>query len=849
MIDAKLAQNSFNGGIWSPILQGRTDFAKHGSAVRRLENFIVWPHGPAEYRPGFKYIAGTKTNSAVSRLIPFEFSVTQAYMIEAGNLYLRFYKDQEQILDGVSPYEIVSPYATADLAELKWCQSADVLYLFHPDYNIRKLSRTGHTSWTIAEINWDPGPMSEQAIEPAATLTLGAVTGTGITLTSGASVFLEGDVGRLITSGVGRASITAFTSGTVVTADIIDDFSAVGPIASGSWSMSGSPNAELTPDIQEPAGAICTLTSSGETETAIDLLTAAGTDWTASGSGTDEYYIPLGSSLYSAVEPDKVYEDSIELVQGTLGSLGISQWAFGDNDGLGADTIYIRLSDGTDPDTKNADLEYIQKSSVADGDDLFRSSDVGKFIRINSGVVKITAYTSATVVKGEILKVLSSVDESTSWTLESEMWTDANGYPRTGTFFEERLMLAGSEEFPETVWGSVVGDYENHSPGIDDSDAVQFSILGRKVNVIRWIEPADYLIIGTVGSEWRLGPEDTGDPLTPLNVVAKQTTTKGCKDITPITVDGSTLFVQRAGRKIRELTFDFAKGESGGYVAPDLTQLAENITEGGITKFAYQQEPFSTVWATVDDGNLIGLTYLRNEDVVGWHEHPLTGTDIVEDVAVIPGTGYDEVWIIAKRTVNGSTVRYVECMQKIFTDSAATYKSNLGLNAFFVDSGVTYNGVSTSTITGLSHLEGETVVVLADGAVQKSKTVASGQITIDKASTVVHVGLLYTGLLKTLRIDANLQDGTAQGREKRIIDLFVRVKDSGVFKVGRDEDNLDTIQDPEIALIYGQAYPLFSGDLRTRYEGEYDRKAQLFIVQDKPMPLTIQSIYPEVEIQ
>jgi len=739
---AKLGQSNFTGGIFSDILDGQTDFAKYDVSVKRLENFVIWPHGPVSFRPGFKFVAETKTSSSVSTLIPFEFSVTQAYIIEAGSTYARFYKDKDQIELAGNPYEITTPYAASDVSTLKYTQSADVLYLFHQSYPSAKLSRTGDTSWTHANINWNPPPMSEQDVSPSETLTLGAVTGTGVTFTAGGNVFLAGDVGRLITSGVGRASITAYVGATQVTCDIIDDFAAVGPIASGSWVMKGSPNASLTPSAKEPKGAIVTLTSTT---------------------------------------------------------------------------------------------------------DLFRSTDVGKYVRINSGVVRLTSFTSAKVVKGEILKVLNSVTASTAWTLETAMLSATNGYGRAGTFFDDRLMVAGSTANPETVWGSVVGDYENHTPGIDDSDAVQFTLRGRKVNLIRWIEPRDYLMIGTVGSEWRLGPEDIGSPLTPLNVVAKQVTTKVVADIMPVTVDGSTLFVQRNGRKIRELAFDFAKGESGGYTAPDLTQLAKDLTVGGINDIAYQQEPFQTLWVAVTGGNLIGLTYLREQNVIAWHEHPMDNGE-VESLATIPGDGYDEVWAIIKRTINGSTVRYVEVMEKVFEDSAATYASNKGLNAFFVDSGITYNGVSTTTITGLDHLEGEEVAVLADGAIQSNKTVSSGQITLSKAATVVHVGLPYTGTLQTLRIDAQLQDGTAQSREKRIIDMFVRVLNSGVFKAGRDEDNLDTVQDPEISLVYGDPYPLYKGDLRTRFEDDYNRDAQLFIVQDKPMPLTIQSIYPEVEI-
>jgi len=850
MIDARLAQNSFNGGIWSPILVGRTDFAKHGSAVRRMENFIVWPHGPAEYRPGFKYIAKADSDWVNARLIPFEFSVTQAYIIEAGHKYFRFYKDQAQIEASAGvPYEVVTPYEYGDLPELKWCQSADVLYLFHPDYATRKLSRTAHDAWTLQEITWAPGPMSVQAYLPAATLTLSAVSGADVTFTASASVFLGGDVGRLIVSGIGRASIVSVTSGTVVVCNIFDSFLAVGPIASGSWSMKGSPYAELTPSIIEPVGGICTLTAGAALSGQISIQHYQASWWTASGSGTNEYYLLDSADPYYATEPDDVYINGVAATSGTVGSLVGVGGGGGDNDTLGYDTIYVRLFGFTDPDLVAVLDGYLKREDATVLPDVFRSGDVGKLVRINSGLVRITNYLSSRSVEGEIITVLTTLDLSTDWTLETLMWSAANGYPRDGTFFEERLILAGSDGFPETVWGSVVGDYENHAPGINDSDAIQVTIIGQKVNIIRWVEPGEYLIVGTTGGEWRVGPEDTGTAMTPLNIVAKQTTSKGCADIPPITVDGSTLFVQRVARKIRELTFDFAKGERGGYSAPDLTQLAEHLTVGGITSFAYQQEPFSTIWCAVEGRNLIGLTYLRSEDVIGWHEHPMTGTDEVEDVAVIPGTDYDEVWCVIKRTVAAATVRYVECMQKVFTDTAAEYKANKGLNAFFVDSGETYNGVETSTITDLERLAGEEVSILADGAYQENQTVNDqGEIDLDPAASVVHIGLPYTGLIQTLRIDTQLPDGTAQAKEKQITNLFVRVKDSAVFKCGRDEDNLDTIQDPDITLVDGDPYPLFSGDLDARYEGEYGKKGQLFIVQDKPMPLTIQSVYPDTEI-
>jgi hypothetical protein len=786
----------------------------------------------------------------VSQLLPFEFSAEIAYVLEFGDEYIRFYKDQAQIEDGGSPYEIASPYAAADLAALKYCQSADVLYLFHPSYPPLKVSRTADTAWTATTINFRPPPTYEQAVLPATTLTLSAVTGAGITFTAGAGSFQSGDIGRLIVSGAGRASIVDFTSDTIVLCDIIDDFAAVGPIASGSWEMQGSPVGSLLPSIVGPVGAITTLTSTGTSDTIVNLLESPNDHWTISASGSNEYYLDNAAPFYSAVKPVKMLEDDEELIEGLLGSLGLKQWAFGDNDALGYSTIYIRLSDEADPDSKAAaDESYVKKSTGTTTTDLFRSTDVGKYVRLYNGFIKITSYTSALEVKGEIRKELTvsdpdSIIATSNWTLESVMWSAANGYPSCGVFFENRLFVAGSPTFSETFWGSATGDYENFTPGTDDADAVQFTLAGRQVSIIRWLEPKDYLIIGCVGGEWRVGADDSGTAITPTNVTAKERDTTGCANTLPVTVDDATLFVQREQRQIRELSYQF---EVDGYKAPDLAILSEHITESGILGLTYQQNPLSVVWSYRADGKFLGMTYLRDQDVVGWHIHETDGE--VESMVTIPGDGYVEVWAIVKRTVNGSDVRYVEMMAAFFADSNAIYKTNKGLNAFFVDSGKTYNDVATTTITGAGHLEGKDIVALADGSIVTGLTVSGGQFDLPFEASVVHYGLSYTGLLQTTRFDAALANGTPQGKKKRIVKMNVRVYESGIFKYGKDESTTFKASAEAVGFIMGGAPDLTTGDIEVQYEGEYDKNGQLMIIQDTPVPTTILAIIPEVAIQ
>ncbi len=881
----RLIQTNFTAGEWSPMLEGRVDLAKYPNALYKMENFVILPHGPASFRTGTRFIKETKISSTASRLIPFVASVDDAYMLEFGELYIRVYKTQEQVLSGGVAYEIVSPYAAADVQDIRYTQSADVLYLFHEDYAPYKLSRVDDTDWTLAAINFRPPPTSEVGSKPDATLTPSAITGTGITLTASASVFNEGDVGRVITSGTARASITGYTSATKVIADVIDDFSDTSAIASGSWRLNGSPTASIVPSINGPVGAICTLSVQGDTESLTDLIVDSEDCWTVSGSGTNEYYLKSAASCYQTTIPDKIYIDDEEIASGVLGSLGTDQWGWGDNDTLGYDTIYIRLASTNDPDTEA--VGYIQCSAVSYGIGIFRADDVGKYIRLNSGFVKITEITSPTVIKAEIIKEMTTnyvawasgvqyyvgnlvhnngfyyrcledhvagtfatdlasgywsltssfSDKTLLWTLEESIWNATNGYPSYGTFYEDRLICADGEN----IRGSKTGDYENFTPGTDDDDSLDFTIAGRQINKIEWLEPRESLIVGTNGSEWKLSPESTSEALTSTNVSAKQQTNYGCADIIPVTVGHSTLFVQRALRKIREFTWQL---ETEGYVAPDMTLLAEHITEGEIAELAYQQEPYSIVWVRLADGGLVAMTYLRDQDVVGWHKHPINGD--VESIACIPGDGYDELWMIVKRTINGSSVRYVEMLEEFFHDDAATFETNKGLNAFFVDCGITYNSTATTTITGLDHLEGETVAVLADGGVRENATVSGGSITLSRSASVVHVGLAYTGLLQTMRPEVGFKEGTWQGEIKRINGATIRVYESGTFKFGRDASHLDNALFKTSDVAMGTPPALFTGDKKIGYEGSYDTDARLMIVQDKPLPLTVIAIITEL---
>lgn len=721
--------NSFNSGELSPRMAGRTDFAKYANGCETLENFVLYPHGGAVFRPGTYYVAEVKDSSKEVRLVDFEFSRTQAYVLEFGDQYIRFYKDKGQILSGGVAYEIVSPYIEADLSGLKFAQSADVLYIVHADYAPRKLTRTAHTSWTLTQITFVPPPTSVQDVYPATTLTMGSTSGEHVTFTVGAAYFLAGDVDREIISGSGRAIITGASGGgakVICEGNIIDAFSSLGPIAANSWSLRGSPTGSNDPSKTGPKNASVTMTNSLEA---------------------------------------------------------------------------------------------------------FRTDDVGKYVAIHDGLIKITSYASDTIVTGQILKILDAETATTSWTMEGQDWDATLGYPEAVCFHGGRLWF-GRDVW---VWGSVVEDYENFTASSDDDASVKRPLLANEVNEIRWLDVGKNLVAGTVGGEWTVRSASTSDPITPSTIDAGRETTHGCADVTPIVIGQNILYVQRAGRKLRELAYNF---ESDGFRAPDLTILAEHITEGGIIDLAYQEEPNSVVWAVRADGVLLGLTYDRMHDVIGWHRHPMDGG--VESITVIPGTGEEyELWMVVKYTIDGSTKRYIQYMKPFDWGSDQE-------DCFFLDCGLTYDSTAATTITGLSHLEGETVGVLADGAVHPDCVVASGEITLSRSASVVQVGLKYTGTLKTMKLATGSATGTAQGKLKKITRLTARFLDTLGGKIGSSASRLETIyfrgSDPMNA-----PPPLFTGDKEIVFPQGYNVDGQVVIVQDQPLPMTVLAVMAEVQ--
>ena len=660
-----LALTSFVSGEFSPKMDGRTDFEKYSSGAKTLENFLVHPQGAATRRVGTQFIAEVKSSAAKTRLIPFEFSTTQTYILEFGNTYIRFFKDKGQILSGGSAYEISSPYLTAELFDIKFAQSADVMYITHPNHEVMKLSRTGHTSWTLAQVDFTDGPYLATNTTATTLTPAQAATGSNINITASAVTGINGGAG-------------------------------------------------------------------------------------------------------------------------------------------------------------------------------FQTTDVGRIISFNGGKAKITARSSTTVVACTITTAFTNTNATAAFNLGA--FSDTTGHPSCVSFFEQRLVFAGTTDEPQTLFFSKAGDYENMTTGTNADDAMVYTIASNQVNAIRYMKAVRTLVVGTTGGEFTVSADGTDASITPTNITIKRQSSFGSANVDAIPAGNAILFLQKAKRKIRELQYNF---DSDGYQAPDLTILNETVTDTGINEMSYQQEPGSNIWCVRDDGVLACLTYQRSENVIAWSRHIFggafgSGKAVCESVASISGVlTEDEVWVIVKRTINGATKRFVECFSDFDFDetSATSFK--------FLDSHLSYSGSGTTTLSGLAHLEGQTVSILGDGATHANKTVSSGAITLDRSVTSACVGLAYDSILQTMRIEGGAAEGTSQGKTKRISKVVLRLFETVGVKVGPSLTNLETIPfRTTSSLLSNPVDTLLSGDKEIEFNDDYNSDGFIFIKQDQPLPCSILAIYP-----
>ena len=915
-------QASYNAGELSPKLDGRIDIARRSAGLQFVENAIAEVQGGAARRPGSRFAAPVKDHAKATYLAPFVYATEAAYILEFGEGYVRFYRDHAPLLEAAKTisgatqanpvvltinahgysngqdfevsgvggmtqlngrrfraanvtansvelndqfggtidgtgysayasggsarrvYTIATPYLEADLPAVKYVQSNDVLYLAHANYVPRKLIRLGALQWSLEQLDFIDGPYLPQN-RSQATLAPSATSGAGITISSATSKAIT----NCANNGAGRIRVTSANHG---------------------WQ---------TNDRVRIAGVTGTTEANG--------------DWSV---------IRINASTY---------------------------------DLLGSSFVNAYVSGGTATPL------------------IFAATDLGRLVRIKHGATwgyaKIVGFTSETSVTADVLSNFGAVTAQTAWRLG--LYSQTYGYPNAVNIFEDRLALGGVPITP-TRWDySVSGDYENFAPTATDGtvgndNAVSLAMNSGDANVIRWGKDDEKgHLSGTIGGEWLIRANTLGEALTPSNPKATRPATYGSADRQPVRAGKDVVYIMRGKRKLRNLSYVF---EDDGFRAGDVTLLSEHMSRSGLEQLAFQSEPNSVIWATRGDGQLLSVTYSRDQEAIGWSRHLYGGVSDsrgrkfaeCKSVACIPAhggaqgeLGFDEPWVIVRRHINGRSVQYVEWHPPAWEKGDDQHK------AYYVDSGLQFDGAQAVTlqpganavtkgatsvpfdagaalfvagdvgrrihyrwfdwshrdkygnrgryrsaiaritqfnsatqvlaaieaafpdtdqiaagawrmtatvISGLWHLEGQSVQILADGAAHPDKVVAMGQVTLDRPASFASIGLGYVMDLLTLRLEAGAGEGTAQGKPKKIHDVTLRLYETLGAKYGPDFDHLSPLQFRTASDPMDQAPPIRSGDFKVLWEGGYDSEGRIALRQDQPFPFTLLALMPNV---
>ena len=812
---ANAFQTNFSVGELSPLLFARVDLSKYPNGCYELTNFIVQRFGGIKKRGGSEFIHSTKSNGQ-ARLIPFIYSVTQAYVLEFGASYIRIYTNGGRVEDPPgTPIEVATPYSFADVEELQFAQSADVLYLAHPDHAPRRLVRNSSTSFTLEVMDFENGPYLE--------------------LNKTSTTLAPADYASLTPIMTSDSTPSGTVTGTIGSPYLVFDKNAGTEVSVASGVTTGSITYQATSAVVVDHYFVIATDGSGTQFTPITWEVEASND----GSTWVSMDIRQGESGWSGGQK-RFYEFA--------NKVAYSYWRFrwlGTDGGNGTKIAEITFNCAAVSQTA-FNLTASSTTGINDGQG-FLTSDVGRNIRLLGSDGKwrwavIQAHSSSTVVTvkihGHAFPTLSPI---ANWAMGA--WSPYTGYPACVGFYSGRLCFGRTATQPQTVWMSRVEDFTNFgvSDPLQDDDAIDVTIRAEQINEVKWLAESTDLVVGTTSSVRTIGPTSSAAAFSPTNIRQKRETNYGASDVQPVRVGQTALYSGYYRVDVREIAYSF---EFNGYVSTDLSILSEHLPGVNRVKYmGYQQTPASVVWMPTDTGVLAGMTYERDQEVVAFHKHTfLPAGSLVTSVATIPGADGDEVWLVIQRIINGSTVRYIERLNEGITQTGTL------ASAKFLDSYLTYSGSSTSTLSGLSHLEGQSVYVW-NGNKQGPFTVSSGAISLTSPITSGIVGLPYTSTMQTVSPEAAAAQGTAQTREGRISEVFVRLNRSIHGKIGPSDGTLETIdysKSTDNTGGYGTGLELFTGDVRVPISMQWNRQKRIKLEHSEPTPFHCLGLVSEI---
>lgn len=763
MARASDIQHAFNAGELSTLMLGRQDIQKYAAGLYVCLNAIPLVQGAWTRRPGTAFLHQTKFHDKTSQLISFQYSVTQTYVLEFGEQYIRFFTNHGILTQ--TPQNITA-ITKASVAVVTYSGSdtyanGDRVYIT----GVLGMTQVNNREFIVANVN------------------------------TGSNTFEIQD-----------------SNGTDVNSTAYDTYTSAGTVA----------------EIFEVPTAF----------TAAEAL---------------EVHVTQSADTLFVFHPDYPPQ---KLVRVSALSWTISDLAFVDGPYDSLNTTATTLSPSAATGTVTVTASAVTGINSNQG---FKSTDVGRLIRMQEGSTwgycEVLTFGSTVSVTASVINTLTNTNAKVNWRLGT--YSDTTGFPTCGTFHEDRLFMAGAAIYPQRLDGSKSGIYTDFSPSstagvVADDNAIAYTLNSDDVNEIMWLKSTTKgLVAGTARGEWPIRASTDTAALTPTDISGKPATHYGSASLQPVLAGEAVLFIERAGRKLRELSYVF---QIDGFKAPDLSVLAEHITRPSITTMARQSQPQSIVWLVRADGVLLGFTYERDQDVVAWHRHELGGhsdaagldVPVVESVAVIPSPdadAHDELYVVVQRYINGGIKRYVEYMSTIWQ------VGDLQEDAFYNDCGwLQTDALGSTTVTGLWHLEGETVGIYADGAKLPEQVVTNGKITLTNAAVTKAVGYWYNSDGQTMPIEGGSQDGSAQGKIKRIHRLGLWLSDTLGLKIGPDADTLTELIVRTWGDPYGATTALFTGVVRERFEGDTDKLGQVYWRADGPFPANVLAVMPQYEV-
>lgn len=905
---------SFNGGEVSALIEGRTDYEKYPSSCRKLLNYVAAPQGPAIPRSGNMFVARSFGDTKESNLVPFVFDeddVSQTLMIEFTDSRIRFLNDvglivrpavaatgtgtlpftftsaalsaqgavngdqvvlngyaseynlngavaniiaksgDDYTVDAVYPalaldtsmtislvYSVASPYANADVDGIVYVQDLDVIYLYHPTKPKYKLKRFDTYNWAFEQVMYIDGPYMD------ANTTATSLTPSG-----------KGVHNPDMTTDILPANSTAFGSSNTASHEYFRAFDA-GDNTSY-WESNTAQTGQIgyrntTPFICD-GYSIHLASENGDASYSIKDY--APSTFTLSGSNDGTNYTLIDSKV-NYVLYDNNKSAFFELKNATAYQyyrLDIKSLTRNGTQKPRVARLILRSTT-----SKSLTLTASSVTGINNGQG-FLTTDIGRLIRMRGidGVwrsLRITARSSTTVVTATLEgEPFTSLDPITDWRLG--YYSETTGYPWYGEFHQDRLWDFGCKAYPNLVVSSNTGKPEYMAPTgpngeVLDTNSIVLLLKSRRFPKIKWAREVDKgLLVGSGSKEFLItSVEGTGKVITPATARVLPASSRGSADVDPEAVDNQVVYVQRSGRTLRELAFVY---EIDNYKSPSMSLLSSHFGVSPFVELAYAAEPYSIMWARRLDGSVVGMTYNRDENVIGWHSHNFSD-GVVRRVAVLPSSDkrQDTLWMVVDRVINGSVRRFIEKLSRF-------WDVDMGVNdAVFVDCALRYSGSEIQEVYGLSHLEGMDVYGVADGAPFGPLRVTGGKMTLPFPATNIVVGLGYDGEFETSGMENGAADGTAKGKEARINTAVIGLWQSyggevGIFNEDRREMEYSPIPYPE-TFDEVESITLYTGDSQeVVMPSEYTKRKSVAIrrTKDIPLPLNVVYIAPQLNTQ